>query len=251
MFTDTHCHLYKEYYSDISNVINKSIKEGVSLFINNGVDSKTNIEVIDLVSKYKCIYGALGIHPEAVNNYQDEDIKYIEDNLSNPKIIAIGEIGLDYHYGIDNKEEQIILLRRQLDLAQKHNKPVIIHSRDANDDMLNILNNYNITGVIHSFSGDLDIAQKFIKKGFLIGINGIITFHNSNLSSVVKELPLESILLETDSPYLSPVPYRGSQNYPGNVLEIAKYISKLKNISLEELSNITNNNVKKMFNVES
>ena len=248
MLTDSHCHLYSEYYDDIAKVIKDASLNKVNRFINNGCDAKSNIEVIELTSKYSNMYGAIGIHPESVDTYQEEDIKFIEDNIANKKIIAIGEIGLDYYYTKENKEKQIKLLETQLKLAEKYNMPVIIHSRNATLDTLITLKKYRVKGIIHSFSGSLETAREYIKLGYLIGINGVITFKNANIKDVIKELPLSSLVLETDSPYLTPDPYRGKQNSPAHILDIAKFVADLKNISLEELANITNQNLDNMFN---
>lgn len=247
MFTDSHCHLYSEYYDDIAKVINEASLNKVNRFINNGCDAKSNVEVIVLIEKYTNMYGAIGIHPESVDTYQGEDIKYIEDNIANKKIIAIGEIGLDYYYTKENKEKQIKLLEIQLKLAEKYNMPVIIHSREATLDTLTTLKKYHVKGIIHSFGGSLETAREYIKMGYLIGINGVITFKNANIKDVIKELPLSSLVLETDSPYLTPEPYRGKQNSPAHILDIAKFVADLKNISLEETANITNQNLDNMF----
>ncbi len=247
MFTDSHCHLYQEYYSDIADIINKAMEKKVNRFINNGCDSKSNKEVLKLVAQFPQMYGALGIHPESVTEYNEDDLTFIANNLCHPKIIAIGEIGLDYHYTKENREEQIILFEKQLALAEKYNVPVIIHSRDATLDTLSILKKYNLKGVIHSFSGSLETAHEYIKMGYLLGINGVITFKNAKIKDVIKNLPLESLILETDSPYLTPEPYRGKQNNPSHILEIATFIAQLKDISLEELSIITNNNLGRIF----
>ncbi len=247
MFTDTHCHIYQEYYEDIDGIINLAHLNNVDRFINNGCDKKSNKEVLELCHKYKNMYGALGIHPENVLEYTLDDIKFIEDNIRDSKIIAIGEIGLDYHYTKDNKNEQIKLLETQLSLAEKYNLPVIIHSREATQDTLNTLKKFSVTGVIHSFSGSYEVAQEYIKMGYLLGVNGVITFKNANLKDVIKKLPLNSIVLETDSPYLTPEPFRGSQNNPSHILDIANFVKDLFNISLDELSKITNSNIDKMF----
>lgn len=248
MLIDTHCHLYSEYYSDIDDIVNLAKKSDVNILINNGCDSKSNKEVIDLLDKYKNMYGAIGIHPEEVENYSLDDIKFIEDNLNNKKVVAIGEIGLDYHYSKENKEKQIKLFELQLDIANKYKVPVIIHSRDATEDTINILRKYNIKGVIHSFSGSLETAKIYIKMGFLLGINGVVTFKNCNLKDILVNIGLNNIILETDSPYLTPVPYRGKQNNPSHILDIAKYISEIFNVSLEEVSKITTKNVLDLYN---
>lgn len=248
MLIDTHCHLYSEYYSDIDDIVNLAKKSDVNILINNGCDIKSNKEVIDLLDKYKNMYGAIGIHPEEVDNYSLNDIKFIEKNLNNKKVVAIGEIGLDYHYSKENKEKQIKLFELQLDIANKYKVPVIIHSRDATEDTINILRKYNIKGVIHSFSGSLETAKIYIKMGFLLGINGVVTFKNCNLKDILVNIGLNNIILETDSPYLTPVPYRGKQNNPSHILDIAKYISEIFNVSLEEVSKITTKNVLDLYN---
>ena len=248
MLIDTHCHLYSEYYSDIDDIVNLAKKSDVNILINNGCDIKSNKEVIDLLDKYKNMYGAIGIHPEEVDNYSLNDIKFIEKNLNNKKVVAIGEIGLDYHYSKENKEKQIKLFELQLDIANKYKVPVIIHSRDATEDTINILRKYNIKGVIHSFSGSLETAKIYIKMGFLLGINGVVTFKKCNLKDILVNIGLNNIILETDSPYLTPVPYRGKQNNPSHILDIAKYISEIFNVSLEEVSKITTKNVLDLYN---
>lgn len=249
MFTDTHCHIYKEYYENIEEILEHAKENKINRMINNGCDTASNKEVLHLIEIYPNMYGAIGIHPEKVDSYQKEDINFIKENLVNNKIIAIGEIGLDYHYTKENKEEQKKLLEDQLLLAQEYNIPVIIHSREATEDTINTLKKYKIKGVIHSFSGSLETAQIYIKMGFLLGINGVITFKNSKLKEVIKEIPLENIVLETDSPYLTPEPFRGTRNEPARVLEIAKFISELKDISLNDLARITNDNIKRIFDI--
>ena len=249
MFTDTHCHIYKEYYENIEEVLKNAKKSNVNRMINNGCDKKSNEEVLELTKNYENIYGAIGIHPENIEEYKEEDLKWIEENLKQPKIIAIGEIGLDYHYTKENKTEQIKLLERQLKIAEQYHLPVIIHSREATEDTINTLKKYKVTGVIHSFSGSLETAQIYIKMGYLLGINGVITFKNSKLKDVIKEIPLESIVLETDSPYLTPEPFRGKKNEPARIKEIAEFICDLKGISLEDLATITNHNIKRIFDI--
>ena len=248
MLIDTHCHLYKEYFDNLQEIINISKNKNVLYFINNGCDNKSNVEVLETTIKYKNVYGALGLHPEMVENYNLSDIKFIENNISNDKIVAIGEIGLDYHYTKDNKEEQKKLFEIQLKLAEKYNVPVIVHSRDATEDTINILKKYKVKGIIHSFSGSLEVAKQYINMGFLLGINGVVTFKNCNLKEVLKNISIENIVLETDSPYLTPEPYRGKQNNPSNVYFVAKFLSLIYNISLIEVANKTSNNVLNLFN---
>ena len=248
MFCDTHCHLFKEYYEDINSVLKNASLNQVSRMINAGCEAKSNQEVLETL-KYNGVYGALGIHPEDVLNYKVEDIKFIEENLKCKKVVAIGEIGLDYHYGKENREKQIKLFECQLALAEKYHMPVVVHSREATEDTIELLKKYNVKGVIHSFSGSLEIANIYIKMGFLLGINGVITFKNCHLKDVINKIDVHNLVLETDSPYLTPVPYRGEKNDPSRILTIAEFVSQIKGISLEELALITNENIKRTFDI--
>ena len=250
MFTDTHCHIYNEYYDgNIDKVYENMQSSKVNKVINNGCDGKSNQEVIDLLGKYSWMYGAIGIHPESADTYTEEDLKYVEEHINDSKIVAVGEIGLDYYWTKDNRDKQIELFEYQLALAERYNKKVIIHSREATQDTIEILKKYNVSGIIHSFSGSYETACIYTKMGFLLGINGVITFKNCNLRDVVKKIDLGNIVLETDSPYLTPVPYRGEKNEPSHIWEIANYISDLKCISLEELAKETNGNIARCFDI--
>lgn len=249
MYYDSHCHIYKEYYDDIPSLMQELEYNNIKFVINNGCDKNSNIEVIELISKYNFMYGAIGIHPEAVNSCTDADLKYIEDHLSDKKIIAIGEIGLDYHYGKEDKEKQIRLFEKQLKLAEKYNMPVIVHSRDATLDTINCLKKYKVKGIIHSFSGSYETASIYIKMGFLLGINGVITFKNANLKDVIKRIGLEHVTIETDSPYLAPHPYRGTKNSPKNVIVIVDFLADLFKTTAQEVENITSNNISKIFDI--
>ena len=245
MFTDTHCHVLKEYYEDIETVIIRAQKHNVNRLIVAAYNETSAKEVISLVDKYDKIYGVIGLHPE---NCQE----LFDDNLFNnlpAKIIGIGEIGLDYHYGKENKDQQISLFKKQLQLAEKLNLPVVIHSRDATQDTINILKQYHVKGIIHSFSGSLEIAKIYINMGFKLGINGIITFKNSNIKYIYKEISPNNIVLETDSPFLTPVPLRGTANEPANIEIIAQYMAQLYNISTDELAKITNDNIRQIFDI--
>lgn len=247
MLTDSHAHIYEEYYDDIKNVLDEAKNENVGRIITCGCNALENKEVLQVIDEYDNIFGAIGIHPENVMNYTLEDLEYIENNLNNPKVIAIGEIGLDYHYEKETKEKQIELLNKQLKIAEENNLPVIIHSREATQDTLTVLKKYHCSGIIHSFSGSYETALEYIKMGYLLGINGVITFKNSNVKEVIKKLPLESLVLETDSPYLTPEPYRGKKNSPKNVAITAKFVADLFEISVDTLTKITNDNLNKVF----
>lgn len=248
MFTDTHAHLDKEYYDDISKIVEEAKNNNIDRIIVSGTNTKTNKEVLDLVSKYDNLYGSLGIHPEEVENYSLSDIDYIKNNI-NKKIIAIGEIGLDFYYSKENKDNQIDLFNIQLKLAEDLNLPVIIHSREATLETVNQLKKYNLKGIIHSFSGSYETAKIYTSMGYLIGINGVITFKNSNIKEQIKKIPVENIVLETDSPYLTPSPFRGKVNEPKYLLETAKFVADLYGISLEKLAKITNENINRIFDI--
>ena len=197
MFTDTHCHLYGEYYEDISSVIQKAEEVGISRFFVAGCNQKSNEEVLNVIHMYSNVYGCLGIHPEEIDTYQEEDLAFLENHLLDPKVIAIGEIGLDYHYTKEKKEEQKILFEKQLMLAQKYHLPVVIHSREATEDTITLLKKYpNVKGVIHSFSGSVETARIYIKMGYKLGINGVVTFKNSHLKDTVLEV-IDSIAKRT------------------------------------------------------
>lgn len=247
MIIDTHCHLSKKDYNNLDEVI-KNID---GIIIISGCDDETNREVIEIVNKYETVYGTLGIHPEEIDKLTDNSFEFIERNLNNPKIVAIGEIGLDYYWNKENKQEQQKVFRKQLEIAKKYNIPVVVHSRDAIEDTYNILKDYKLKGDIHCFGSSLEMANKFIKLGYKIGIGGVLTFKNSlKLKEVIKNISLDSILLETDSPYLSPEPFRGKKNEPKNVEYVAKKIAELKNISFEEVVDITTSNAKSLFDLE-
>lgn len=245
MFTDTHCHIYHEYYDNPDNIFNNAISNHVNRFIVCGCSKKDNDEVLSI--KRNDVYKVIGFHPDQASIYQDSDIEELKKYKD--EIIAIGEIGLDYYYGKDDMEKQKELFRKQLKLAQELNLPVVIHSRDAVQDTINILKEYHVHGVIHSFSGSLEIAKEYIKMGFVLGINGVITFKNCNLKDVIKEIGVDNIIFETDSPYLTPVPYRGETNEPAHIYDIAKFVSELCDINMEKLSEITNNNIKRIFDI--
>ena len=247
MFADTHAHLYSEYYDNIDFVINDANNRGIKYIINAGIDANSNREVLELSSKYPNLYCVLGVHPEDVDTYYDADLQYIIDNLNNPKVVGIGEIGLDYYYTKENKEKQKEIFCKQLEVAEKYNLPVVVHSREATQDTIDCLKKYKVKGVIHAFSGSLDTANIYIKMGFKLGVGGVVTFKNSKLKEVFKEVDISNIVFETDSPYLSPEPLRGRVNNPGNVDHIVKFISELKNVSIEELSKVSMDNVRYVF----
>lgn len=248
MLIDTHCHLSYEDYDNLDEII----KEMNGIMIASGCDDKTNKEVLELVKKYDNVYGTLGIHPESVNNINEDSFIFIEKNINNKKIVAIGEIGLDYYWVSDNKDKQKEIFERQLEIATKYNKPVVIHSRDSIQDTYNILKKYNLKGSIHCFSSSLEMAKEFIKLGYKIGVGGTLTFKNSKkLQDIVSELDLKDILIETDSPYLSPEPFRGKRNKPSNVYYVVEKISEIKQIEVSVVLDIVNNNAISQFDLNT
>lgn len=248
MMIDTHCHLGKEDYENIEIII-KNMEN--NKMIAAGVNDTTNKEVFELIKKYPAVYGAIGIHPTEVGISNEVSLEWIENHLREDKIVAIGEIGLDYHYGTEEKEKQIEFFRKQLELARKYHKPVVIHSRDAIEDTYNIMREYkDIKMVLHCYSGSLEMAKRFLELDVYFGIGGVLTFKNSRvLKEVVSFLPLDHILLETDSPYLAPEPFRGSKNEPKNVLLVAEALANLRGISVEEVLNITTKNAFSRFDL--
>lgn len=250
MFIDTHCHLSRDDYDDIDKVIKEDSEAGVKRIIVSGCSRESINEVMTLKNKYDMVYVTIGYHPEYALLVTKLDLDYLKSLLRKKKVVGIGEIGLDYHYTKDNRDKQIRLFEEQLKLAKEFNLPVVIHSRDATEDTINILKKYDVKGIIHCFSGSLETAKIYISMGFLLGIGGVVTFKNSKLKEVVKEIPLDSIVLETDSPYLAPVPYRGKVNSSKYLIYIAKYISDIKNISVEELAEITSRNASSLFDFD-
>lgn len=243
MIIDTHCHL--DAYLNIEEIIN----DFDGIMITSGYDDNSNLKVLELVNKYPNVYGTLGIHPEEANN--DYNLNIILDNIDNNKIVAIGEIGLDYHYIKDNKEKQQELFIKQLDIATNYNKPVVVHSREAISDTYDILSRYNLKGTIHCFSSTTEMALKFIDLGYKIGVGGVLTFKNGKkLQEVVNNIDIEDILLETDSPYISPEPFRGRENKPKNVYYVAMKLAELKGSNVNEIISKTSTNAKKVFNLE-
>lgn len=245
---DTHCHLFLDDYPDIEDVLSKM---GDGLVIVSGVDDKSNKEVLSLVSRYSNVYGTLGIHPEEASS--SYDLSFIKDHINDPKIVAVGEIGLDYYYTKDNRGLQIDLFCKQIEIALENNKPIVVHSRDAISDTYDIIKKYNIGSKtdIHCFSSSLEMAREFIKLGCKLGIGGVLTFKNSErIKDVVKGIDVDNLLLETDSPYMSPVPFRGKRNEPYNILYVASAIADIKGIDLSDVLKITSENAHNLFDFE-
>ncbi len=249
MFTDTHCHLLKEDYSDLEEIINNLNKNNLKRIIINGYNDQTNREVVELVNKYPNIYGALGFHPDNIDEISEDSIDFIKQHLDNPKILAIGEIGLDYFHNKENKIIQKEIFNLMLKIAEDFNKPVIIHNREATDDLLRILKQYKIKGIIHCFSGSYETAIEYIKLGFKMGINGILTFKNSNLKEVLSKLSVEHFLLETDAPYITPEPIRKEKNQPAYIIYPARKMMEIYSLSEEDLAEKLEENLRAVFDI--
>lgn len=248
MMIDTHAHL--ENYENLEEIISH-MKD--NFIIISGVNAKTNSFVLETVEKYDNVFGTLGIHPEELMDAKEEDFLYIEKNLSHPKIVGIGEVGLDYHYGKETRDKQKKAFVRQIELAKKYQKAVVIHSRDALEDTYTIIEHLytpSLKMILHCYSGSKEMADKFKKFGILFGIGGVITFKNGvKLKEVVDHLAIEDLLLETDSPYLTPEPYRGRVNEPYNILYVAEEIAKIKGLSLPEVLFKTTENAVRQFDL--
>ena len=242
---DSHAHIISEYYN-VDEIVKKIKKKNVKYVINCSTCLKDSKEIIELSKKYNnYLLPAIGIHPENIENTLNE----IEELIKENKIYAIGEIGLDYHWNKENKEEQKSLFERQIQLAIKYNLPIIVHVRESMQDSLDIIKKYKVKGVIHCFSGSYKMAKEFIKRGFLLGIGGVVTFKNSKLYEVIEKINIENIIIETDSPFLTPDPNRGKKNDPSNVFFVAKKIAEIKNLDIEKVIEITAENAKSLFDI--
>lgn len=253
MLIDTHCHLDDEKFNnDRESVIQTLTQNGIGFVINAGADFETSTKALELATKHPNVYCTLGQHPQGAENLTPEFIEFIKQNAEYKKVVAIGEIGLDYYYLVTEKNIQKEMFIEQLKLANNLNLPVVLHIRDAWGDAIEILKNnkhlLNNSGVVHCFSGSQEIAKQVLDLGLYIGFDGPITYKNAGkLLDVVKMVPLNRILIETDSPYLTPQEFRGQRNEPKFVKFVAEKICELKNITQEELENTLLQNVKNLY----
>ena len=248
---DTHAHYDDNWFNEDRESTLSFIKEsGVSEVINCGCDYNSCLSTLELSEKYDFIYAALGIHPETDKENILSDTDKIIPLFSNKKVIAVGEIGLDYHYDDTPRELQTVVFEKQLKLAEELSLPVIIHDREAHEDTLKFLKKYKPKGVLHCFSGSTEMAKEVLKLGMYIGLGGVVTFKNARKSVEVAEmLPLDRLLLETDCPYMAPVPFRGKRCDSSMIAYTAEFIANLKGIDTQEIINICNSNAKKLFNI--
>lgn len=252
MFIDTHSHLNSPaLYAKKEEVIKEAKLNGVEIFIVPGYDLETSKIALKLAEKYDFVYAAIGFHPTEIKGYGEDEYKWLEEHATSPNVVAIGEIGYDFHWDTTTKEEQDVAFRKQIAIAKKVNKPLIIHSRDAIQLTYDTLKEEQasvIGGVMHSYSGSLEMAPLFIKENFYLGIGGPVTFTNAKeIKKVVEKIDLNFLLSETDSPYLTPHPYRGKENGPKYIPLIVEQIASLKNMDLNNVKQILLVNAKKLF----
>lgn len=265
MFIDTHAHLnFKAFRKDLNEVINRTKEAGIEKIIIPGAKIDSSRKAVEISQKYDSCFAAVGIHPHHVVNFTQLGKTKITNELKmlvdNKKVVAIGEVGLDYHEykgypPITNevKSQQKELLRLQIEIAQENNLPIIFHCRDAHDDQLEMINdnlksNNKITGVFHCFGGEKKHLEKVLSLGFYVGFDGNITYpENKNLQDLVAYTPIDRLLLETDAPYLTPLPFRGQRNEPAYLINTASFVYHLHKISLEKVSEITTSNALKLF----
>lgn len=247
---DTHVHLNDEIFKDnLEEIIKQANNNGINKMIVIGYDYKSSLRAIEIAEKYDNIYAIIGLHPSNVLEETDFNLLWLKKLINNKKVIGIGEIGIDLYWTKDTKDLQIEFFEKQLSIAFEHNLPISIHTRDAIELTYQILSKNKYKGIIHCFSGSLEMANKFIKLGYLLGIGGVVTFKNTNLKEVVKNIPIENIVSETDSPYLAPTPFRGKTNKPEYIKIIVEEIAKIKELSLEQVEKQINNNVYNLLGI--
>lgn len=254
MFVDTHAHLDDvRYDEDRADVIQRSKDEGTTRIITMGDTMNASLNAIKIANDYDGVFAGAGVHPqEALSITSNKDYDQLAELMTLPKVKVLGEIGLDYYYEKAPREIQQEVFIRQLDIARQMHMPVSIHDRDAHGDMMAILKKEakGITGSIHCFSGSYEMAKELLKMGWFLGVDGPLTFKNSaKLPEIVAKIPLDRLLLETDCPYLAPVPMRGKRNEPAYIKHIAEKVAQIRGISLEEVAKVTTNNAVAVFNL--
>lgn len=249
---DIHAHYDDEAFdTDREELITSLFRDhGVTAVINAGCNIESSLYSIKLAEKYEGFYAAVGFHPQEVNKFKDSDIDVIKEMLTHPKVVAIGEIGLDYHWVSDNKEQQKALFRKQLELAVKTNMPVVIHERDCVADCLEIVFDYNVRGVFHAFSGSKETAMQLLDRGWYISFPGTVTFKKAKYPvENAAILPDDRILTETDSPYLTAHPFRGKRNDSSYMKYTLLKIAEIRGTSFEHIERITEENAKRLFGI--
>ena len=247
---DTHAHIYDEKFRDDFDEIMDRINNELDFVVSIGYDMESSEKSIALSEKYEKIYSVIGFHPTEIKKYSEEAEKKLEELAKNSKVTAIGEIGLDYYWMEDPKEKQMEIFRLQMELARRVKLPVVIHTRDAIEDTVKILEEYkDLGGIMHCYPGSYETAKKLMDR-YYFGIGGVVTFKNNKVTKeTVKKLPLERIVIETDCPYLTPEPFRGKRNEPAYVKYVAEKIAEIKEVSLEEVIEVTTNNAKMIYSI--
>lgn len=254
MFTDTHAHLYDERLMADEQVIPRAIAAGVTQMYLPNCDSETISGMMAVCMKWPdhC-FPMIGLHPTYVKDGYRDELARMQDELSRNRFYAVGEIGLDYYWDMTFKQEQRIAFEYQTDLALQYDLPIVIHSRESNDDCIEVVRskqNGNLKGIFHCFSGNVAQARAVVGLGFYLGIGGVVTYKKSILPDIVRKIPLQHLVLETDAPYLSPVPHRGKRNESSYIPLIAAAVAEIKGISIEEVADATTNNARKVFEVK-
>ncbi len=251
---DTHTHLdFDRFDADREAVIERAKESNVSAMLTIGIDHKTSLAAVDIAQRHSNIFASVGVHPHDAKDKTDEHMQELADLLAHPRVVAIGEVGLDYHYDYSPREVQRRVLRQFLDLSQHTQMPLIIHTREADEDILAIIRDKARSGwrgVFHCFSGDVQMARRVLDLGFYISFTGNITFKNSRSVLVMKEIPLEHLLVETDCPFMAPVPHRGKRNEPAFVNLVAQKIAEVKNIPLHDVIHATTANAIDLFGLD-
>ncbi len=254
IYIDSHTHLFSSQFdNDRHQVVQKAIEQGVEKMLLPNINSKTIEAVHQLCQDFpQHCFPMIGLHPCDIKNDYEEELKIIKSHLDKGKYVAIGEIGIDLYWDIGTLEIQKKAFRQQLKWAKEYDLPVAIHIRKSFDTIFEVLeevNDQNLRGVFHCFTGSKEQGQKAIEMGFMLGIGGVVTFKNSGLDKVLKELPLEKLLLETDSPYLAPTPYRGQRNESSFITIVAQKLAEIYEVNLEEVAIKTTHNAKTLFNL--
>lgn len=254
MLFDTHAHFNdNRFRHDRDEAISKAHESGVSYILNVSYNIPSLEQSVSLSRRYRYIYAAVGIHPHYSKEMNDEVLNKIRSLTTNKKVVAIGEIGLDYYRDLSPRDVQKKWFVQQIDLAKELKLPIIVHIRDANEDALKVLKDTNakeVGGIIHSFSGDVKMAREVLDNNFYLSVGGPVTYHSAkNLTDVVKFVPEDKLLIETDCPYLTPEPFRGKRNDSGFVRLVAEKVAEIKGKSFEEIADITTNNAKRLFNI--
>lgn len=253
MIFDTHAHYDDPQFDEDRDSLLSSMESlGVAAIVNAAADPDNWNQIVELTEKYPNVYGMVGAHPDEVGKMNDNELARMTSLLELPKMVAVGEIGLDYHWNVESEVLQKRWFKRQLDLARQLKLPVNIHSRDATEDTLEIMREYrDLSGIIHCFSGSREIAKEYVKMGFLIGVGGVVTFKNGKkLRRVVESTPLEYLVLETDCPYLAPEPNRGKRNHSDYIRYVAEAVAHIKEISVEEVLAQTEKNARRLYGIK-